>query len=58
MKRFSEIHKNIIFAENDAGIRQSILHYDEIVKKMPERFISNNAEFTEKIERLAMELLK
>lgn len=58
VRRFSEIHKNIIFAENDEDIKNSILHYDDIVKNMPNKFISNNTRFTENIECLAMELLK
>ena len=58
VKRFSEIQKTIIFAENDEDIKNSILHYSDITQNMPKKFISHNAEFTENIERLAMELLK
>jgi len=58
VKRFARIQKNIIFAENEEDIRNAVLHYDELVKNMPEKFISHNAEFTENVERLAMELLK
>ena len=58
VKRFARIQQNIIFAENDSEIRNAVLHYDELVKNMPKKFISHNAEFTKNIERLAMELLK
>lgn len=58
VKRFAEIQKNIIPAENDKEIGNSILHYDELTKNMPKTFLSHNAEFTENIERLAAELLK
>ena len=58
VKRFARIQQNIIFAENDSEIRNAVLHYDELVKNMPKKFISHNAEFTKNIERLATELLK
>lgn len=55
---FSERNKNIILAESREDIKESILNYDNIVKDMPEIFVSNNENFTRNIERLAMELLK
>ena len=58
VRNYSARYKNIIPAESDREIRQSILHYDDIIKNMPKLFISNNEKFTQGIERLAMELVK
>ena len=58
VREFSARYKNIIIAEDYEYIKESILHYDEIVKNMPKKLISNNAKFTQNIERLAMELVK
>ncbi len=58
VRNFSLKYKNIISAESDEEIKASILHYDDIIKDMPNVFVSNNEEFTRNIERLAMELLK
>lgn len=58
VREFSARYKNIIIAEDYEYIKESVLHYDEIVKDMPKKFISNNAKFTQNIERLAMELVK
>ena len=58
VRNYSARYKNIIPAESDREIRQSILHYDDIIKNMPKLFISNNEKFTQGVERLAMELVK
>lgn len=58
VRRFSEIQGNIILAECYSDIKESIVHYDEIVGNMRKQFISNNAAFTANIERLATELVK
>ena len=58
VRNFSLKYKNIISAESDEEIKASILHYDDIIKDMPNVFVSNNEEFTRNIERLAMELVK
>ena len=58
VERFSEIWHNIIIAENDSDIRNSVLYYDETVKNMPKQFVSNHSNFIRNIEMFATELMK
>ena len=58
VERFSEIWHNIIIAENDSDIRNSVLYYDETVKNMPKQFVSNHSNFIRNIELFATELMK
>lgn len=49
---------NIIVADSDDELKEAILHYDEIVKSMPNELDSNNERFNQGFEKIAAELLQ